>query len=452
MIPPLIPPVNPPLTLEWRPFRFALPQALVTAQGALQERAGWLLRLQASDGRLGWGEAAPLELGVGWRGGAPGACADTLEACRGTIAALGPSLSRQQLEAALPGLPGSLAFAVGAALAELEGLGGEAVGGDLAKLEGLAGEAAGGDLVELEGVAGEASVGGLAKFQGLVGEISGGRLAEFEGLAVEAPAGGLAKLKGLAGEAGGLEGLAGEAGGGLAELEDWAGEPPAGGLAPGWLAKGWLPAPPSAWLLPAGAAVLPALEEALSSNAQTLKWKVAAGDDALERQLLEAVLERLPEGARLRLDANGGWDRATAAAWADRLAGEPRLEWLEQPLAEDDLEGLEALAARLPVALDESLRRHPWLRQRWSGWQVRRPALEGDPRPLLAALAAGRARWMVSTAFETGVGRRLVEHAAALQRRGPTPTAPGLAPQWRPTGPLFDTDPAVAWASLEVGP
>lgn len=343
--------MSPPLTLEWRPFRFALPRALVTAQGALQERAGWLLRLQASDGRLGWGEAAPLELGVGLRGGAPGACADTLEACRATIAELGPSLSRQQLEEALPTLPGSLAFAIGAALAELEGLAGVAAGGVFAA---------------------------------------------------------------------------------------------------GWLAEGWLPAPPSAWLLPAGAAVLPVLEEALASNAQTLKWKVAAGDDALERQLLELVLERLPEGARLRLDANGGWDRATAAAWAERLEEEPRLEWLEQPLADDDLEGLEALVARLPVALDESLRRHPWLRERWSGWQVRRPALEGDPRPLLAALAAGRAGWMVSTAFETGVGRRLVEHAAALQWRGPTPTAPGLAPQWRPTGPLVDVDPAVAWASLEA--
>ncbi len=370
------PPLSPPLTLEWRPFRFALPRALVTAQGALQERAGWLLRLQASDGRLGWGEAAPLELGVGLRGGAPGACGDTLEACRATIAALGPSLSRQQLEEALPTLPGSLAFGIGAALAELEGWAGEAARGGLAEPEDLAGEAPGGGL----------AAGWLAK----------------------------------------------------------------GWLAAGWLAEGWLAAPPSAWLLPAGASVLPALEEALASNAQTLKWKVAAGDDARERQLLEVVLERLPEGGRLRLDANGGWDRATAAAWAERLAGEPRLEWLEQPLADDDLEGLEALVARLPVALDESLWRHPWLRQRWSGWQVRRPALEGDPRPLLAALAAGRAGWMVSTAFETGVGRRLVEHAAALQWRGPTPTAPGLAPQWRPTGPLFDADPAVAWASLEA--
>jgi len=344
------PPLTRPLTLDWRPFRFALPRALVTAAGALQERAGWLLRLQTSDGGLGWGEAAPLEPAEGRRGGAPAACVDTLEACRATIAELGPSLSRQQLEEALPTLPGSMAFAIGAALAELED-------------------------------------------------------------------------------------LAGEGGG--------------GGLAAGWLAKGWLAAPPSAWLLPAGASVLPALEEGLANNAQTLKWKVAAAADALERQLLEAVLERMPEGARLRLDANGGWDRATAAAWAERLAQEPRLEWLEQPLADDDIEGLEALADRLPVALDESLRRHPWLRQRWPGWQVRRPALEGDPRPLLASLGAGRPGWMVSTAFETGVGRRLVEHAAALQWAGPTPTAPGLAPQWRPTGPLFNADPAVAWASLE---
>ncbi len=340
------------LRLAWRPFQFPLARALVTAQGRLAERRGWLLRLEAADGRLGWGEAAPF----------PGS--DPIQACRLSIAQLGPCQGRQQLEEALPALPGPLAFAVGAALAELDGLAAEA--------------------------------------------------------AASLPAGSLP-----------------------------AGSLPVGSLPAGWLATGWLQAPPSAWLLPAGAALLPALEQALSSNAQTLKWKVAAGDDALERQLLEVLLERLPEAARLRLDANAGWDRATAAAWAERLVDEPRLEWLEQPLADDDIEGLEALAHRLPVALDESLRRHPWLRERWSGWQVRRPAQEGDPRPLLAALAVGRPGWMVSTAFETGVGRRLVEHAAALQWRGPTPTAPGLAPQWRPSGPLFNADPAVAWAALQ---
>jgi len=240
--------------------------------------------------------------------------------------------------------------------------------------------------------------------------------------------------------------LACAAGLALAEL-DGLGDPGVGG---------WRPAPPSAWLLPAGAAVLRALEEVLEAAAVghqreplTLKWKVAAADDALERTLLEALLQRLPAGSRLRLDANGGWSRATAAAWAERLQAEPRLEWLEQPLAPEDEAGLVALAAQLPVALDESLRVRPELMAAgaWCGWQVRRPLQEGDPRPLLAALQAGTPRLMLSTALETGIGRRLVQHLAALQAEGPTPTAPGLAPGWRPAGPLFAADPAVVWAA-----
>jgi hypothetical protein len=82
---------------------------------------------------------------------------------------------------------------------------------------------------------------------------------------------------------------------------------------------------------------------------------------------------------------------------------------------------------------------------RWPGWQVRRPLLEGDPRSLLAAFEAGQPRWMVSTALETGIGRRWVDHLAALQALGPTPTAPGLAPGWCPQGDLFSADPQLVW-------
>ena len=60
------------------------------------------------------------------------------------------------------------------------------------------------------------------------------------------------------------------------------------------------------------------------------------------------LLERLPATARLRLDANAGWDRAEADRWVEVLAADPRLEWLEQPLAVDDLDGLNRLAERLP--------------------------------------------------------------------------------------------------------
>ena len=323
------------LRLAWRPFAFRLARPLRTARGVLEERRGWLLRLESADGALGWGEAAPLE--------------GDARRLRPWIEALKSRAPRALLERAIGDLPPALAFALGGALAELDGL----VGGD-----------------------------------------------------------------------------------------------------PG----GWLPAPPAALLLPAGTAALAGLECWLASGVPaspvppTLKWKVAAAADAEERRLLEALLDRLPAGWRLRLDANGGWDRPTAAAWADRLAGDGRLEWLEQPLDPADGEGLEALAARVPVALDESLALDPRLRYRWTGWQVRRPSQEGDPRPLLAALR-GRAsrRLMVSTGFETGLGRRWVDHLAALQLLGPTPTAPGLAPGWTATAdggePLHDRDALRVWGA-----
>ena len=211
----------------------------------------------------------------------------------------------------------------------------------------------------------------------------------------------------------------------------------------------WLAAPPPAHLLPAGPAALDALDRSglALGRVSVLKWKVAVLPDAQERQLLEQLLQRLPGSARLRLDANGGWDRATAAAWAERLAGEQRLQWLEQPLDPADLAGLADLAERVPVALDESLQRDPALRRSWTGWQVRRPSQEGDPRPLLAALERGAPRLMLSTAFETGIGRRWLEHLAALQAEGPTPVAPGLAPQWQAPGPLASADPAAVWAA-----
>jgi O-succinylbenzoate synthase len=254
----------------------------------------------------------------------------------------------------------------------------------------------------------------------------------------------------------------------LAEADGLVGGEGAPAPAPGASAPGqrWRPAPPGAELLPAGEAMLPALEQLLhradrasgplsvnplSVNPLSVKWKVAAAADGQERALLELLLKQLPANARLRLDANGGWSLATAWGWAERLAGEARLQWLEQPLASHDQAGLEALAARLPVALDESLQQRPQLRHSWPGWQVRRPSQEGDPRPLLAALAAGQPRLMLSTGFETGIGRRWLHHLAALQMLGPTPAAPGLASGWQPPGALFAADPWQVWETAQPG-
>nr|WP_284498539.1 enolase C-terminal domain-like protein [Synechococcus sp. MU1655] len=217
---------------------------------------------------------------------------------------------------------------------------------------------------------------------------------------------------------------------------------------------GWLQAPTSAFLLPAGVAMRDALDRLLSSvdsnSPFTLKWKVAACDFEEEWCLLQGLLDKLPFSARVRLDANGGWDRLQAWRWVEKLRGDPRLQWLEQPLAVDDWEGLQTIASVVPVALDESLQAHPTWRDQWQSWQVRRPLLEGDPRPLLQDLLRGKPRLMLSTTFETGIGGRWLAHLAALQAQGETPAAPGLAPGWCPAGPLFSSDPAEVWAAAEV--
>ena len=314
------------LELQVRPFAFDLIRPLRTAVGLIKTRRGWLLRLRAENGRVGWGEAAPLN-------------PRHAEQAEQAIRALPSQLTQQQLEELLTEQPMPVAFALGAALAELDGI-------------------------------------------------------------------------------------------------------------------AWLPAPAPAQLLPAGEAMLEQLEllvnQACRDRSLTVKWKVAVEADALERRWLDQLLERLPSTAQLRLDANGGWNRHTAQAWMEALVGDRRFAWLEQPLPPEGRQGLENLSEHGPVALDESLELDPRLRDSWSGWQVRRPSLEGDPRPLLHQLQEGVPRRMVSTAFETGIGRRWLDHLAALQITGPTPAAPGLAPGWCPAGPLFSADPQQVWMAAAV--
>jgi O-succinylbenzoate synthase len=353
---------------------------MVTSGGTWSLRQGWLLRLEAAEGGVGWGEAALPPVAIG---------TETTEArtkVQCAQASLPTEQSREAIERLLPGLPAPLACALGMALAELDGLGSADQGGWLTA-----------PPSSLLLPAGEAAVTALEE-----------TLATGAGAPSTRAVDGGATERSTAATA--------------AALQD----------------------------SPHGADRGPASADATAATPLTVKWKVASGDDALERRVLERLLERLPPQGRLRLDANGGWDRATAWRWAERLAGDLRLDWLEQPLAPGDREGLEALARTLPVALDESLRLDPELTAGgWEGWQVRRPLAEADPRPLLAALRAGTPRLMLSTALETGIGRRFLHHLAGLQALGPTPTAPGLAPGWRPRGRLFSPEPEAAWEAAE---
>ena len=94
---------------------------------------------------------------------------------------------------------------------------------------------------------------------------------------------------------------------------------------------------------------------AVAAGYGTLKLKVAAASLAEDRRRVQAAREAAPD-VRLRLDANGGWDTATAREAIASLA-HYELEYVEQPVPARDLEGLARLRAEgtCLIAADESV-------------------------------------------------------------------------------------------------
>lgn len=172
---------------------------------------------------------------------------------------------------------------------------------------------------------------------------------------------------------------------------------------------------PVAALLPAGRGVLEAIGPKAEMGFRVFKWKVGVGEIGDELALLDDVIAKLPSGAKLRLDANGAWDRRKAERWLERCADRP-VEFVEQPVdaaargAEDLLLGL---AGDFPtaVALDESVTGgrdvERWIGAGWPGIFVIKPSLlGGDAAGALEKLRAAKAPVVFSSALETGIGAR----------------------------------------------
>ncbi len=176
-------------------------------------------------------------------------------------------------------------------------------------------------------------------------------------------------------------------------------------------------------------------------------------DAALVRQVAGVLEGR----AALRLDANRAWKREDALRFADHIAG-VEVAYVEEPAT--DPADLPALAAHLPIALDESLvgqtpdvlACHPYARA-----VVLKPMLLGGVWRALQWARAAQARGMVavvSAAFESGVGLRL-NAALAAALGGDTPagldTYRWLASDVLPVRLPFD-GPSVRLADLEATP
>ena len=318
------------LIINIKPFSFQLTRKLITSQGIIHNKIGFLLQIKDSDGNCGWGEVSPIEK-------------NELKECIESLNFIGRITTKDSIENYLYELPGALAFGLGASLADLENL----------------------SIRELD----------------------------FEGFDITE----------------------------------------------------------SSYLLPTDIDPLESIAKYLDrsnkeKSSRTIKWKVSNQENNFnEEKTLQRILNILPKDFKLRIDPNGGWSRQKAQEWSSELKNETRLQWIEQPLPSKDIEGLFSLANQIPIALDESLIEFPYLRKIWKSWQIRRPALDGDPRLLLKELEKEDSLTVISTAFETGIGRRWINHLAARQVKGKNPCAPGLAPGWCPKGPLFDNNPKSVW-------
>lgn len=165
-------------------------------------------------------------------------------------------------------------------------------------------------------------------------------------------------------------------------------------------------------LLPAGRAALEDGPKKADIGFRVFKWKVGVGAPDDERSILDDLIGALPAGSKLRLDANGAWDRRTAQRWMSHAADRP-VEFIEQPLAADSrgvVDSLSGLAADypVPIALDESIVDEGdvegWLGAGWPGYYVIKPSLMGDVRVSLGKLAAAGSKVVFSSSLETAMG------------------------------------------------
>jgi O-succinylbenzoate synthase len=215
--------------------------------------------------------------------------------------------------------------------------------------------------------------------------------------------------------------------------------PPTGSATPNRL--------PVAALLPAGRAALEVLPQRLEAGYLAAKWKVGVARAEEELPVLDDLLGLLPPYAKLRLDANGAWDRRTAQKWLARCAERP-VEFVEQPVAPEAADTLRGLAVDFPVtlALDESVTglaaAQEWQASGWRGVFVIKPALAGPLTELVGWAEKTKPDLVFSSAIETALARS--QWLRAVFARGLTKRALGVG-----LGPVFGDR---RWDGPMVGP
>lgn len=149
-----------------------------------------------------------------------------------------------------------------------------------------------------------------------------------------------------------------------------------------------------------------------------LKVKLGRGLN-LDREALSRVRAAAPN-VKLSVDANAGWDLATARAMLPVLA-ENKVELLEQPLAIGNVEetGLLMREANIPVVVDEDvqdLASLPPLVGKVSGINIKLMKCGGiaEGRAMIAFARAHGWQVLLGCMVETGIGIAAASHLAGL--------------------------------------
>ncbi len=210
------------------------------------------------------------------------------------------------------------------------------------------------------------------------------------------------------------------------------------------------------------AALIQEVKNALAAGYRTLKLKVGAADLAQDCARVSAV--RLAAGAdvRIRLDANGAWTREEALQALSALSAYD-IEFIEQPVPAEDIEGLANLRARglISIAADEAASNAAGvsevLEREACDFIVLKPAAVGGPHAALDVARRARAASVgivVTTLLDGAIGRAMALHVAAAippaeASLGQRPPAYGLA-----TGDLLEEDfadsPEVHFGAMSI--
>ena len=159
--------------------------------------------------------------------------------------------------------------------------------------------------------------------------------------------------------------------------------------------------------------------EQLTENAQSYKWKIGVYPIEKEQNIFLDLVKSLAPGCKLRLDANGGLTLAQSRQWLSLLEGYQQIvEFLEQPLAKCEFEAMLQLSKEYntAIALDESVSGIQQIlnsyNRGWRGIYVIKPAIAGSVSKLRQICLDLNLDVVVSTVFETKIGRSMSLHLA----------------------------------------